>query len=83
MTGSHGGHNVDSNELAQYVAGRPSGMLMVTEHHDLDRQYRYRSFMVIQHDNDMFANHQPQHQFLMHMIGPQAVLWIGDYVAHA
>jgi hypothetical protein len=81
MTGSRGGHNPDSDELARYVSGKPSGRLVVEEHRNLQREYN--NFMVIQHDDNMFVNRQPRNQCLLRLIRLQAARWIGDYVAHA
>jgi hypothetical protein len=38
--------------------------------------------MVIQHDDDKFANHQSANQCLLSMVGARAARWLGDYVGH-
>jgi hypothetical protein len=81
MTGGRGAHNVDDTDLARYVSGRPSGRLYTNSHHGLNR--KFKNFMVVEHDDDMFANRQPPNRCLLRMIGPQAARWRGEYVAHA
>jgi hypothetical protein len=63
-----GGQRVDNDHLARYVSGRPSGKLTVEMRHGLNREFK--NFMVIEHDDDMFANGQPPNQCLLRMIGP-------------
>jgi hypothetical protein len=81
ITGDRGGQNVDSADLACYVAGRPFGRITVTHDFALDRELQ--NFMVVQLDEDMFGNGQPPNRCLMRMVGDKAARWRGDYVAHA
>jgi hypothetical protein len=79
--GERGDQNIDRDDLARYVSGKPSGRLTVTKDLALNRELN--NFMVIEHDDNMLANRPPPNQCLIRMIGPIAARWLGDYVVHA
>jgi hypothetical protein len=79
FNGSRGPQNVNDADLAQYVSGSRYGGITVTDHHDITPPRELKNMLIMQHDQNMYANNQPHSQSLQTMMGTLAARWRGAW----